>query len=143
MAAGWTLGNEESAVTKHEGSRNFDGLHEVPEQFPRLPPDALIDEPELLHFLWVEKVPSVEENRMAEELSGAFKIELFEDRPFGGDHQRIATVGHVVHIFHVGNALEEVFRLVHCLGVVDAEDGSFLLQSLAKVDGGRHAHVVG
>jgi len=33
MTTSRTLGDEEAAVTEHEGSGNFDGLHEVPERF--------------------------------------------------------------------------------------------------------------
>ena len=86
MTASRTLSDEEAAVTEHEGSGNFDSLHEVPERFPRLPPDTLVDEAQLLHFLRVEQIAAVEQDGMTEELAGAFEIELFELRPFGGDH---------------------------------------------------------
>lgn len=86
MSASRTLGDEESSVAEDKGSGNFDGLHEVPERFPLLPPDTLVDEAQLLHFLRVEQIAAVEQYGMTEELAGAFEIELFEFRPFGGNH---------------------------------------------------------
>src|SRR6185503_524449 len=101
-----------------------------PESHSPLASDALVDKPELLHLLRIEQISAVEEDGVSEATACAFEVEFLEHRPFGGDDQSIAALGHVVHVVDVGDILEEVLGLFHGLGIMDAEDRALLKQAL-------------
>src|ERR1043165_7353346 len=85
--------------------------------------DTLIDEPQRLHFSRVEKVASVEEDRMGQYFAGVFQIQLFEFRPLRGDHQSVAAVGHLVHVLDQAHVLQHRSGLFHGARVVDPQSG--------------------
>ena len=104
--------------------------------------NALIKEAEVFHLVDIKEIATVEEDRVSQGLAHALEVELLELRPFGGDDQGIAAIGHVIHVVDVGDVFENTTGLFHGAGIVDAQGGAFLLEPLAKVDGGRHPHVI-
>src|SRR5580765_6987520 len=63
-------------------------------------PDALVNPSLPLHFPRIEQVSSIEQDRMGHHFSGALEVQFPELRPFGGDHQRIATFCQGIHVGH-------------------------------------------
>src|SRR6266571_4010310 len=106
------------------------------------PPHALVNETQPRHFLRVKEVAAIEKNRMGQDLAGPFQIQLFELRPFRGHDQRVAALGHFVHVFDERDILEHGSRLFHGARVKDAQAGALLLKALAQFDGGREPHII-
>src|SRR6516164_2894687 len=65
------------------------------------PSDAFINEAQPFHFRRIEKIASVEHDRMRESLANPVEVELFKLFPFGRDHQRVAILRHFVHVIDV------------------------------------------
>src|SRR3954447_2927978 len=137
VSVGVALGDEEFAIAEDQTGSDFDG-HER-----ELPAYALINETHLFHLLGIEEIAAVEEARVREEAPGFLQIELVKLGPLGGDHERIATFGHIVHYFHVGDVGQNNTGFWHGLRIVNAEFRAFFLQMLAELDGGGKADVIG
>ena len=80
---------------------------------------------------------------MREGFAGAVQVKLLKLVPLGGDHQRVATLGDGVHVLDIRDVLEHGLGFLHGLGIVDAEDGAFLLQAMTQVEGRGRADVIG
>src|SRR5262245_10128606 len=106
------------------------------------PPDALVDETQLFHFLRVEEIAAVEHNGVRERIAGTFQVELLEFGPFSGHNERIALFSHFVHVIDISHIAEDSFGLAHRLGIVDAQLRALALQPFAEIDRGRESHVV-
>src|SRR5712664_877848 len=76
---------------------------------------------------------AVEHDRVSHSFPRALQVQLLEFVPFGRDDQRVAPFSHVVHVLNISDVGENGFGLVHRLGVVYAQDGAFLLQSVAQI----------
>src|SRR5260370_16805034 len=95
------------------------------------PPDAFINKAQLFHLFHVEEISAIEHDRMRQRLAGALEVQLLELRPFGGDDQRVATLGHLVHVLDVVDILNHVLGFFHGLGIMHAESGALFLQPVA------------
>src|SRR5882724_5918941 len=96
--------------------------------------DTFVNPTEPDHLLVVEKIPSVEKNRVRERFFGAVEVELLEFIPFGRDNERVAAFGHGVHVVNVGHVWQNRLRLAHRLRVVNTERRAFLQQPLAQIN---------
>src|ERR1700722_2724592 len=107
--------------------------------------DALVNPAEFFHFGGIKEVAAVEHNWVRERFFRPIQVESFELFPFGRNDNGIATFSDGVHVVHVDDirAGEQRFGLFHGLGIVHAQGGAFLEQTLAQVNRRRGAHVVG
>src|SRR5262245_17323473 len=122
--------NSHSTFLTSRGLTSLNELHKLHRQANggwRSSSDALVNEPQPLHFVRVEQISSVKEDRVGQRCACAFQVELLKLGPFRGDYERIAAFGHSVHILHIGHVLENGFGFFHRTRIVDTQDRSLLL----------------